>query len=508
MTPDADIAEARTATPARPATKLLLAAVLLVGAYLRIHGFDDPGLWIDEYGTWWVVAADGYAGVAARAWQVQGQSPLYYLIVRAFSDVLGLSSWSLRFPSLLLGILLPWLGYRVTRTMLFDRRVALAAAIAMAVHAPLIRYSQEARPYALALALSLASFLLFSRVLRRGGAGVWAGYALMTAGAFYAHYLFGFAIAVQAAYAIWLRGTEARRAMPAIGIAALLMAPGGLQLANLFARRRSLDWTPDTTSLAEPLATVANAFFDPLPLALAALCSLALLGFGARIWRPEPESRPGLLLAWLLLPFVVFALLPSLIGVDLFHPRYLLFCAPAARIAVGIILALPRGHSHLDFLPTAVFAGATFAFVLLPYHADNGTFSDRKDQRWQAAVSALLEDHEPGDRVLLSTRFVEMDAITAGVAPESIREFASWPLTAHLPDDTTIPFTPLPYSLNESTRPILEDILRDATSAERVWILGSGASVDAIQAVVASNARFRFIRKERHGSIRLLLMTR
>jgi len=508
MTPDADIAEARAETPARPATKLLLAAVLLVGAWLRIHGFDDPGLWIDEYGTWWVVAADGYAGVAARAWQVQGQSPLYYLIVRAFSDVLGLSSWSLRLPSLLLGILLPWLGYRVTRALLIDRRVALAAAVAVAVHAPLIRYSQEARPYALALVLSLASFLLFARVLRRGGARVYVAYALMTAGAFYAHYLFGFAIAVQAVYALRLRGAEARRALPAIGISALLMAPGGFQLANLFARRRSLDWTPDTTSLAEPVATVANAFFDPLPLGLAALCSLALLGFGARMWRPEQLARPGLLLAWLLLPFAVFALLPSLIDVDLFHPRYLLFCAPAARIAVGILVALPRGRSYLDFLPTTVLAGATFVFILLPYHADSGTFSDRKDQRWPSAVSALLEGHRPGDRVLLSTRFVEMDAVTAGVAPESIREFATWPLTAHLPDGASIPFTPLPYSLNESTRPILEDILRDASSAGRVWILGSGASVDAIQAAVATNPRFRFIRRDRHGSIRLLLMTR
>lgn len=508
MTLDADVPEARAATPVRSATPLLLAVILLVGACLRIHGFDGPGLWIDEYGTWWVVAADDYAGVAARAWQVQGQSPLYYLIVRAFSDVFGLSSWSLRLPSLLLGILLPWLGYRVARALLLDRRVALAAAVAMAVHAPLIRYSQEARPYALALALALASFLLFERVLRRGGACVCVAYALVTAGAFYAHYLFGFAIAVQAVYALCLRGTAARRALPAAAIASLLMAPGGLQLANLFARRRSLDWTPETTSLVEPLATVAKAFFDPLPLALAALCSLALLGFGARVWRPEPMSRPGLVLTWLLLPFVVFALLPTLIDVDLIHQRYLLFCAPAARIAVGSVLVLPRGRSFLDGLPSIVFAGATFFWILLPHHAETGTFADRKDQRWDAAVSALLEEHRPDDRVLLSTRFVEMDAITAGVAAKSIHEFATWPLIAHLPDGVTIPFTPLPYSLNESTRPILEEILRDATTANRVWILGAGASVDAIETVVAKSPRFRFSRKDRHGSIQLLLMTR
>jgi 4-amino-4-deoxy-L-arabinose transferase-like glycosyltransferase len=508
MTRDAKAPRAEESAPSSSAHRLLLGLVLLLGAWLRIHNFDRPGLWIDEYGTWWVIASESYTGVAARAWEVQGQSPLYYLIVRGFVDLLGLASWALRLPSLLLGILVLWLGYVVTRELFRDRRLALMATAALAIHAPLIRYSQEARPYALALALSLASFALFIRVLRGSGFAGRATCALVTAGTFYAHYLFGFTLLVQAGYAMSQRTTTRRPTILTLAVATLLMAPGGLQLANLFNRRRSLDWAPDPNSLPDSLGSVAEMFIDPWPLGLAALAVVALLAFGARAWRGDPGDRPGLVLGWLLVPFAVFALVPALLDVNLIHRRYLLFSAPAARILVGALLALPRRRPFFDALPLLVFTGATIFWVLLPHHESTGTFAPRKDQHWDTAVNEMLAAYQEGDRVLLSTRFVEMDTVVAGVARESIREFVTWPLLAHLPADVTLPYTPLPYRVSPSTRPVLERILREAFGAERVWVLGAGPSVKTIARLAAEDPRITFARRDRHGSIRLILLTR
>jgi mannosyltransferase len=487
---------------------LLLGLVLLVGAWFRIHNFDRPGLWIDEYGTWWVIASESYGGVAARAWEVQGQSPLYYLIVRGFVDLFGLASWVLRLPSLLLGILVLWLGYVVTRELFRDRRLALMATAALAIHAPLIRYSQEARPYALALALSLASLALFIQVLRGSGFAGRAACALATAATFYAHYLFGLALLVEAGYAMAQRTTTRRPTILTLGVAALLMAPGGLQLANLFTRRRSLDWAPDANGVSESLGSVAKMFIDPWPLGLAAVTVVVLLAFGARAWRGDPDDRPGLLLGWLLVPFAFFALVPALLDVNLIHRRYLLFSAPAARILVGALLALPRRRPFFDALPLLVFTGATISWVLLPNLEKTGTFAPRGNEHWDTAVAEMLADYQEGDRVLLSTRFVEMDAVAAGVAKESIREFATWPLFAHLPEDATLPYTALPYRVDPSTRPVLESILRDAFGAERVWVLGTGPSVKTIARLAAEDPRITFARRDRHGSVRLLLLTR
>jgi hypothetical protein len=286
------------------------------------------------------------------------------------------------------------------------------------------------------------------------------------------------------------------------------MAPGGLQLANLFARRRLLDWAPDPTSVPDSLGSVVQTFIDPWPLGLAAITAVVLLAFGARAWRGDPGDRPGLVLGWLLVPLAVFALVPAFLDVDLIQPRYLLFSAPAARILVGALLALPRRRPFFDALPLLVFTGATIFWVLLPHHESNGTFAPRKDQHWDTAVGEMLAAHREGDRVLLSTRFVEMDAVVAGVAPDSIREFVTWPLLAHVPADFELPFTPLPYRLTPSTELMFERIVREAFSAQRVWILGAGPSVRAIAKLAKEDPHITFARDDRYGSVRLMLLTR
>jgi uncharacterized membrane protein len=508
MTRGSAACSAEESAPGRSAQRALLGAALLLGAWLRFHNFDRPGLWIDEYGTWWVIAAKGYAEVAARAWEVQGQSPLYYVILRGFVDLFGIASWSLRLPSLLLGVLVPWLGYAVTREIFRDRRLALAATVALAIHEPLIRYSQEARPYALALALSLASFALFLRVLRGSGFAGRAACALVTAATFYAHYLFGFALLVQLGYALAARSAARRPTVLTLAAAGLLMAPGGLQLANLFARRRMLDWASDSMGVSESLGSVAQAYLDPWPLALAAVTVVALLAFGARAWRGDPGDRPGLLLAWLLVPFAVLALAQPLLDVHLVEQRYLLFAAPAARILIGVLLALPRRRPFLDALPVLVFTGATIFWVLLPHHESQGTFASRKNQHWDTAVGEMLSEFRDGDRVLLSTRFVEMDAVAAGVAPDSVREFVTWPLRAHVPEGVELPFTPLPYRLTAASDLLLERILREAFAAKRVWVLGAGPGVRAIAKLAREDPRIRFERNDRYGSVRLMLLVR
>jgi hypothetical protein len=494
--------------PGRFPHRLLLALVFILGAWLRIHNFDRPGLWIDEYGTWWVVAADGYAGVAARAWEVQGQSPLYYLIVRGCVDLFGLASWSLRLPSLVLGILVLWLGYAVTRELFRDRRLALMATAALALHAPLIRYSQEARPYALALALSIASFVLFIRVLRGSGLAERIAYALVTAGTVYAHYLFGFVLLVQAGYAICQRTASRRHALLALGGAALLAVPGGLQLSNLFARRRSLDWADEPASVPDALVTVAEKFIDPWPLGLAAVTVVILLAFGSRSSRGDPGDRPGLVLAWILVPFAVIALVPALLDVNLIARRYVLFAAPAARILVGALLALPRCRPLADALPLLVFTAATIVWVLLPHHERTGTFTFRENQHWDTVVNQLLADYREGDRVLLASRFVEMDLVVAGTASQSTRDFVTWPLEAHLPEDVDLPYSPLPYHVSPETQPALEAILREAFAAKRVWVLGAGPSFRATAKLAREDPRITIARKDRHGAINLMLVTR
>src|SRR5687767_8826017 len=93
------------------ATASAVALFLSVGAFLRIYRFWGPGLWTDEYGTWWAVAQPGWSDVVHRVSHIHGQSPFYYLIVKLSTELLGASPFSLRLPSVVFGIATLALAY-------------------------------------------------------------------------------------------------------------------------------------------------------------------------------------------------------------------------------------------------------------------------------------------------------------------------------------------------------------------------------------------------------------
>src|SRR5688572_1537907 len=77
--------------------------VVVAGILLRLDGLTSS-LWLDEFGTFWVVEGN-FATMLERAWVFQGQSPLYYAFPWMSRQVFGDSELALRLPSLLFGCL-------------------------------------------------------------------------------------------------------------------------------------------------------------------------------------------------------------------------------------------------------------------------------------------------------------------------------------------------------------------------------------------------------------------
>ncbi len=131
---------------------VLLAAVILVAAFLRFDGLGVPSYWLDEILHQYLTT-----DAAAQPWWrwITGFSPehgpLYYasqLAARPF----GASETAGRFPAALLGLAtvpMVWLAVR--------RRDAVAAAVSailLAVSPLHVYYSREARAYALLMFLT------------------------------------------------------------------------------------------------------------------------------------------------------------------------------------------------------------------------------------------------------------------------------------------------------------------------------------------------------------------
>ncbi len=136
--------------------------IISIGLALRLHNLTYHSLWFDEaVSVYWArqslprILEVGFTLVEDRL------PPLYYLTLKGWAAIFDFSEFSVRLPSVFYGVLLIPATASLA-TMLFNRRVALFAALLVTFNPFLIWYSQEARMYAPAVlfgALTVWAFL-------------------------------------------------------------------------------------------------------------------------------------------------------------------------------------------------------------------------------------------------------------------------------------------------------------------------------------------------------------
>jgi uncharacterized membrane protein len=175
---------------------ILLIAVTVVGATLRLATLGTQSYWADEANT--VHELHLSLGGMLHAVTVQETTPpLYFVIAWLWAKLFGTGEVGLRALSALLGIGLIPLGYLCARELV-SRWAGVVTATLVAVAPFTIYYAQEARSYALFAVLSAASFLLWARALDSPTNRRLAGWAAVSALAVLTHFFAGFLIAPEA----------------------------------------------------------------------------------------------------------------------------------------------------------------------------------------------------------------------------------------------------------------------------------------------------------------------
>jgi mannosyltransferase len=357
----------------------MAAASALVFAAAQIRS----GLWQDETATWWVVK-DGIPEAAARSWTWSGQSVLYYAtawLSKHLAPYTGLEI-SLRLPSLVCMAVAAWLLYRLGRR-LAGTAVGAVAALAFLCLPEVAFAAIDARPYALALMLLLASTLFLVRWVDGGRARDAALYVATAALVVYAHYLFALALVPHAVYA-------ARRARLLAGLWAAVGAlclPLAGQVLHFYQTRHAHSFA---------LTPAPESYFTAIaPPALAGAVLLAIV-----LRRPKPDAPSPLpwnfLFAWLLVPTTLVFALSLFTDVKLFVPRYLLGCAPAAALLAA--WAIVRCSAVRPAAAVLVLALGVRVLQTGPNHGG---------EDWRGAMRALAAEAKPGDKLLIATGFVE-----------------------------------------------------------------------------------------------------
>jgi mannosyltransferase len=293
-------------------------------AMLVIGGFriTRPALWADELATWGAVRT-GWGNLFKLAGDVDAVVTPYYVLLKAWTTVVGTSTLALRLPSLACVVataaLVTAIGER-----LGSRRAGVAAGLLFAVVPSMSRYGQEARPYAAAiLAVTLATFLLL-RALPEPTFGRWAAYSVAVAAIGLMHLV---ALLVLGAHLVAVVNGFRRSSLPRWLLAAGLGVLPALPLVWLGHREiAAIDYIArsDWHSLLGSPGVIFGSW----------LAGGALMGLAA----PAITTRyPALLLAgWALVPVALLWTVGFVVIV--WWPRYLLFVVPGWALLAGLAL--------------------------------------------------------------------------------------------------------------------------------------------------------------------------
>lgn len=434
----------------------------LLAAALCLYDLTTRSLWLDEAATVAIASQHGAAFGAALAHD-GGNMLGYYGLLHVLMGLFGSGALVLRLPSVVAAVsTVALVGLLALR--LFDRRVASLAGTLTAVSLSLVYWGQNARGYALMIALITASFLAFVRLLD-GDSGwrAWLAYVAVTVAAVYAGLEAVLVIPAQLVLLVWHR--ERWRT---VSSAVLATAACCVPLAVLAASRGSgqLFWVPPPSLriLEQVLQSLTSSglqpdFYTSTSTALLVL-SLVVLGAGAvlvaRLWRADRAvaGGPTLVLGWLVIP-ALLALLEATVGHSIFQPRYLLVSLPATSLLLGWTIVQLRIPRVLALVAVAALI-ALRALQLAPAYGVS-------PENWRAATAYVLTHTRPGD----CAAFYPLDNRQAFRYYLSSSARAPQPILPQLPWRRVRSFVE-DYSSLSSAR-----LARISGDCERVWLVAS-----------------------------------
>ena len=384
----------------------VLALPPVVTFVIMLWGITGASYWRDEAAT--MSAAQRPLGNLLRTLgNIDAVHGAYYLLIWVMVHVGGSGELVTRLPSAVA------MACAAAAVVAIGRRLispwaGLASGLVFAILPEVSLYGQDARPYAIVVALAaLASYLLV-RVMDAGpdARHRWLiGYALSVAALGIVD-IFGLLLLTAHAVTVGLRclretgsaGTERSRAARSLALGWLAAAAAGCLLTSPvlalgYVQRGTLSWlTPPNFAAVTGLHDLVGPATMSVAVILviaAGLVVSALLGRG-RLRANWPGSVPALCLPWLILPPAI--LLAASVITPVYTLRYVLLCIPAIALLAG------AGLASLGWIAGPV-ALVVIALLGVPMqqqvrapngHVDNVRQADR----------IVADNRRPGDAVL------------------------------------------------------------------------------------------------------------
>ncbi len=371
-------------------------AVLLIAAFALIRHANDLSMWYDE--VWTIFHSSGTLEQIVRDRDLSWP-PGYYLVLHAWTRLLGMNDLVVRMLNVLSGLLGTACMIQAGRS-LSSKRAGWLAGLAFGVSGYAVYFLLEVRGYGLMLTLAAALVWLHARWLK---APTWRRaipYALVQALLLYTRYADAMVIVALLGLHLLLSAPRLLgRWLVVAALSALLFAPMLPDFWDFYRSRQGAHVeNPDPGIFLRGPELWFQSYSRHQDALWAILLGLVAIGLGMALRRGERRTRVTVL--WLALwgvgiPAFIYANRESLLA---YTPRYLLFTLPAFMWLIGAGLArLPR---------PAMAAAATLLVIslALPWHP----FDFRRPYTSGPPVRDLVRElavrFQPGDALLVDPK--------------------------------------------------------------------------------------------------------
>jgi mannosyltransferase len=463
----------------------------LVTFVIMLWGIGGASYWRDEAAT--LSAAQRPLGNLLRMLgNIDAVHGAYYVLIWVMVQLFGTGELATRFPSAV-AMAAAAAAVAAIGRRLISPRAGLASGLVFAVLPEVSLYGQDARSYAIVVALAtLASYLLV-RAMDAADPGQrrrWLAWYAVCLGALGIANIFGLLLVPAHAVTVALRllrarDPEAAAAERPLALGWLAAAAAGVVLASPllvfgYIQKGAQSWlsSPTLGSVKELRDLVGPATMaDAAALAVAAGIVVAAIAGRERLRAAWPGSVPALCLPWLILPPAI--LLAGSLITPLYTLRYVLLCLPAIALLVGAALsALGWVAGTAALVVIAVLGLPAQRAVRGPDgHGDNVRQADK----------IVAANRRPGDAVL------EFKAENFAQAyPYGIRDLIPVAQARSPIQSATLIGTFLPD-------PVVRQRL---TRVSRVWVIEYG---HATPLVILNGLHFQLVRAWRTSDIWLFL---
>ncbi len=208
--------------------------IILSGLFLRFNDLSGRSLWTDEFFTFFqstghgmqikeildkacnekepalfkaiefknllkLTKGKGLKDVTQGLIFTDTHPPLYFWLIYIWMRLFGVSVFAVRFFSVLMGFLLIFAAYKVTK-LLFGKNIAVFSALFASMSVFVVRYSQEARSYTLFLLLGFLSWLFLLKFEEKKKITCLLFFSVFSALGLYCHYFYSFIAVAQFIY--------------------------------------------------------------------------------------------------------------------------------------------------------------------------------------------------------------------------------------------------------------------------------------------------------------------